>query len=166
MDPKHFEDRDQADEARFLFGELAGDDFGRAGRLHWIVLHQIAQKDVGIQPDHSFCLNFCVAPVSIAASISSRETGLAGFGMIPYQSGRWNLRQNDYTIRVEEELKPVPRFEVQAFANGFGDGGLSFTAERGFHRVEILHALHFSKSKEHCTLISNRWSSILTGMRG
>jgi hypothetical protein len=83
-DPDHFEDGDQADKAWFLFGELACDDFRRTCRLDWIILYQVAQQDIGIETDHFFCLNLCVAPASTAASISSRETGLAGFGMIPF----------------------------------------------------------------------------------
>lgn len=82
--PDHFEDRDQADEPWFFFREAAGNDFGRAGRLHGIVLHQKAQEDVRVEPDHFVRLNLSVAPVSMAASISSRATGLAGFGMIPF----------------------------------------------------------------------------------
>jgi hypothetical protein len=48
---------------------------------------------------------------------------------------------------VEEELEAVTRLEVQTLAYGFGDGGLSFTAKRGFHEREILHSLHSNKSK-------------------
>jgi hypothetical protein len=50
---------------------------------------------------------------------------------------------------VEEKLEPVSRFQVQPITHGFGDGGLSFTAECGFHEGEILRSLHFTKSKEH-----------------
>jgi hypothetical protein len=39
---------------------------------------------------------------------------------------------------------------VQPITHGFGDGGLSFTAECGFHEGEMLRSLHFTKSKEHC----------------
>jgi hypothetical protein len=39
--PQHFEDGDEADEAWFLFGELACDDFRRTCRLDWIILYRI-----------------------------------------------------------------------------------------------------------------------------
>ena len=45
----------------------------------------------------------------------------------------WDFRQNDDAVRVAEELEPVSRFQVQALAHGFGDGGLTFAAEGGFH---------------------------------
>src|SRR5579863_6761567 len=83
-DPHHLEDGHQADEAWFLFGEPVCDDLRRACRLDGIILYQVAQQDIGIETDHFFCLNLCVAPASTAASISSSETGLAGFGMIPF----------------------------------------------------------------------------------
>jgi hypothetical protein len=38
QDPGHFENRNQADESRFFFGEPAGYDFRRAWRLRWIIL--------------------------------------------------------------------------------------------------------------------------------
>src|SRR5258708_12969058 len=78
-DPDHFEDRDQADEPRFLFGEPVGDDLGRAGRLHRIVLRQIAQKDIGIDSYHFFRLNLCVAPPSMPPSISSSAPPIPPF---------------------------------------------------------------------------------------
>ena len=62
----------------------------------------------------SFLLPLCVAPASMAASISSRDTGLAGFGMIPFSRDVGNFSKNDHAVRVEEELEPVPRFQMPA----------------------------------------------------
>jgi hypothetical protein len=48
---------------------------------------------------------------------------------------------------VEEELESVPRFKVQTLAYGFGDCGLSFTAERGFHERESSNPYILAKVK-------------------
>jgi hypothetical protein len=69
----------------------------------------------------------------MAPSISLRETGLAGFGMIPFSRDVGIFGSNDQAIGVKEELEPIPRFQAQTVAHRFGDGGLSFAAEFGFH---------------------------------
>src|ERR1700757_539795 len=56
-------------------------------------------------------------------------------------------------VRERLHLKPVPRFEVQTLAYGFGDCGFFFSVEGGFHEHEILHSLHSSKSKDSCCSI-------------
>src|ERR1035438_878855 len=49
-----------------------------------MVLRQVPQKDIRIEAYHFFRLNLSVAPASMAASICSRDTALAGFGMMPF----------------------------------------------------------------------------------
>jgi hypothetical protein len=67
---------------------------------------------------------------------------------------------------VEEELEPVARFKVQTLPYGFGDGGLSFTAECGFHQRELLHALHLTKSKGKFIQNHRAMAFILEGVAG
>jgi hypothetical protein len=48
--------------------------------MRGIILRAIAHEQIGIDADHS-----SVPPASIATCISSRLTGLAGRGMIPFR---------------------------------------------------------------------------------
>jgi hypothetical protein len=59
--------------------------------------------------------------------------GLGWFWNHAFEPGGWNPGQNDDAVRVEEELEAVPRFDLQAIPNCFGDCHLAFAAEHRFH---------------------------------
>src|ERR1700751_1579393 len=74
-DPNRLCYRDQTDETRAVFRQAMFHDVGCFGGLNWVILCEVADKDVRVEPDHLrfACLNRPVAPCTMAASISSRD---------------------------------------------------------------------------------------------
>src|ERR1035441_5715950 len=83
-DPDNFKNGDQTDKTWVLFRQAIFNNLRCAWGLLRIVLRDVAQKDVCIESNHSLPRNRCVAPASIAPSISSRGTGLSSLGIIPF----------------------------------------------------------------------------------
>jgi hypothetical protein len=113
-------------------------------------LHQTAQKDMRIYPNYFFRLNLCVAPASMAASISSRDTGLAGLGMIPFNRNVGIFGRMITPSWWKKNLNQILGLRYKRSRTA-----LSFTAGSGFHKGETLHTLYFNESKESSACSSN-----------
>lgn len=80
--PVQLDDGDQAEETRVVLAQHV-DHHGRRCRLSRFVLNQVADDDVGIEPDHG---TEVVAPAAMASSMSSRVTSPDGRGTAPLRS--------------------------------------------------------------------------------
>ncbi|OJV27141.1 MAG: hypothetical protein BGO26_16915 [Actinobacteria bacterium 69-20] len=81
QNPVHLDNCHEAQITRVRLGQIL--DEGRRDRgLPWIILNEVADNDVGVEPDH----RTSVAPAAMASFMSATVTGRVGGGTEPFKS--------------------------------------------------------------------------------
>src|SRR5208283_5164391 len=92
-DPHRLDHRHHADEAGIVLGQAEFHDIRGDRRLHWVILREVANENVGIEPDHPSRARRLspAAPSATALRIRSIETGRRGRGSMAFSAETGSL---------------------------------------------------------------------------